>query len=392
MRFRLLVTSLAALCFACSDSPVSDHDSTIDESDAVQLDDADLGVAENGLAAFYDELQEDALDFGFEDGEWLEDFGDASAFGPLFYFYVGTSADNSDYLEMARQGRDFNLTLVEHAADDIVWYMDNMEDVFMALMGLVEYAGVANDTDLIEPIDRLIDMTDQVVAAANDYFEISVGEFAADLYGPTSVTAGVALIYLQYAKYIDNDRTQSRIDRAVEIVEAVNEKVWDEDHYRFRPDEERLFLYPNSTMIIVLNRLYELTGDAQYLERAELVFEGIQPLRNAELGFYQSPYSQEYQGAETDEYSTLSSQNYLSLALMLTYQNTSDQLYLDEVLVILDFFRLRLHDHEEGKLLHHWIDGRLATEDDPEYFCSGCNVQTLYILRYLKEEVGFVFN
>ncbi len=39
-------------------------------------------------------------------------------------------------------------------------------------------------------------------------------------------------------------------------------------------------------------------------------------------------------------------------------------------------------------LLHHWIDGRIAHPDDPDYFCSGCNLQTLYVLRYLQEELG----
>mgnify|MGYP006897292372 CR=1 FL=1 len=38
----------------------------------------------------------------------------------------------------------------------------------------------------------------------------------------------------------------------------------------------------------------------------------------------------------------------------------------------------------EGKILHHWMNGRAAIPEDPEYFCSGCNLQTLYISRIIE--------
>ena len=127
------------------------------------------------------------------------------------------------------------------------------------------------------------------------------------------------------------------------------------------------------------------------MERAEATYKGIAPLRK-ELGYYQSPYSQEYQGAETDEYGTLSAQNYLNIGLMLLYQNTQDPQYLRESLTLLNFVKDHLYDSTNDKLLHHWIDGRWALETDPDYFCSGCNLQVLYIIWYLKNEIGFDLN
>jgi hypothetical protein len=35
-------------------------------------------------------------------------------------------------------------------------------------------------------------------------------------------------------------------------------------------------------------------------------------------------------------------------------------------------------------LLHHVVDGRLAQPGDPTLFCSGCNLQTLYVLGYRR--------
>jgi hypothetical protein len=117
-------------------------------------------------------------------------------------------------------------------------------------------------------------------------------------------------------------------------------------------------------------------------------------------------------GAQTDDYTTLSSQNYTMLALVLLYQITGEKKYLDEIDPIVEFLRdvlsgeacssdLTFYECDpacEGELtclkgscfedachcgvLHHWIDGRLALPTDHEYFCSGCNHQLLYILWY----------
>ena len=38
--------------------------------------------------------------------------------------------------------------------------------------------------------------------------------------------------------------------------------------------------------------------------------------------------------------------------------------------------------------VHHWVDGRPAVHEDPDFFCSGCNLQTLFILWYLENELG----
>ena len=364
----LLFTAL--MFVACNDSPSNENN--------------DLP----GNLSFYESLQEDALSFEFDNGEWLEDFGDAAAFGPNFYLHAGLGTNRESYLEIAQAARSYNLRTVEQAGDDIFWYLNNLEEVFMAMMGLVEYAGVSGEAELVAPLDDLINTTDCVVRLLGDYVNLSVGDFAADLYGPTAITGGMALTYLQYATYLDTPARGLRIRRAAAIVDAIDDQAWNVNHYRFKPDEDRLFLYPNTIMLSALTRLYELTGEARYLERAETVYQGIQALHDIEKGFYRSPYSQEYQGAETDEYSTLSSQNYLMLGLTVMYQNTGNELYLNDLLRVLDHVRTRLYDLEQGKLLHHWIDGRIALPSDPDYFCSGCNLQTLYILRYLQDELG----
>jgi len=42
-------------------------------------------------------------------------------------------------------------------------------------------------------------------------------------------------------------------------------------------------------------------------------------------------------------------------------------------------------------VLHHWMDGRVARPSDPEFFCSGCNLQLLYLLWYRQEGLWLEF-
>ena len=340
------------------------------------------------LQAFYDTLREQAGAFDYVEGEYLDDYSDANFYALAFYARVGVELEDAAYLQRADEIHDYNLSVLQRANNDPGWSAEHLEEVLYAALGLIEHAAATGETDAIATVDTFIDLSNFLVGVYDNYLDVSLGEYAADTYGPTSITGGLALLNLQYAKYLDTPRTQDRIDAAVEIVQTIDEQAFDGQRYLFRPGEDKLFLYPNSIMILVLNRLYELTGDRAYLERAETAFEGVAPLRDAEHGFYRSPYSAEYMGAQTDEYSTLSSQNYFNLALLLLYQNTGKEIYLQRVREILTFLRLNLYDDEQGRLLHHWIDGHIAQPDDPEYFCSGCNLQFLYIVWYLKSVVG----
>ena len=86
-------------------------------------------------------------------------------------------------------------------------------------------------------------------------------------------------------------------------------------------------------------------------------------------------------GATDDDYTTHSSQNYLMLALIVAFQVSGDEQYLQEIDILLGFLENRLLIGDQ--ILHHWMDGRAAAEPDPYIYCLGCNVQTLFILYQL---------
>ncbi len=337
------------------------------------------------LTSFFETILESTTTFDQVDGDWADDYGDAPFYGTALHARLANERSDPRFGEVAARARDYDRMLVTQAADSRDFYLANMEEALMSALGLIEYVDATGDTSDVPLIDRFVDETNQLLWLFANYLPsgADIGSFALSTYGPTSITGGAALLNLQYAYYLDTDRSTERLDTALTVVAAIDRNAWDGTRYLFEPGEEELFLYPNTMMMLVLCRLHQLTGDEAHLSRALAVFDAIQPLRADERGGYRSPYSAEHMGAMTDDFSTLSSQNYLALALTLLYQESQDSRFFDEAIFVLDLGRTHLYDPEQNKLLHHWMDGRIAQPEDPEYWCSGCTFQYLYVIWYL---------
>lgn len=342
------------------------------------------------ISVFYGALQQDARAFKLEGGDWKDDLGDAPFYGTAFYTRAAATSMRPDYAEIARSAKTRNLAfLQEHLKNraDLDQFLGNLEEIMMSGLGLIEHAAQTGDLDALPELEQLIDTLDALAVGQRLYIDYEAGMFAIRTYGPTAITAGVALLNVQYAKYFQTEHTAERLELVRRMLDTIDEKAWTGSIYRVRPGEDLLELYPNTMMMLVLTRLYEITQDPALLARAEAVFAGIAPLKNAARGGYNSPYSAKAMGAKTDDYSTLSSQNYLTLTLMLMYESTQKRQYLDEAAAVLEFVRGHLYDAASGRVLHHYIDGRVALPTDPEFFCSGCNLQLLYVLWYLNERI-----
>jgi hypothetical protein len=78
---------------------------------------------------------------------------------------------------------------------------------------------------------------------------------------------------------------------------------------------------------------------------------------------------------------------------MVLFEITGDQRFVDEADRVLDSIETMRGNYCVGDaepqrcgngLLHHFVDGRLAEPGDGTLFCSGCNLQTLYVLGYRR--------
>jgi hypothetical protein len=401
MRKVLAVIAAALVVVACSD-------------DTPSLPDAVAPPSRHD--ALRSSLTEDAKHLSFSNGDWLEDLGDAPFYG--LAWYVRRDALDGD----ESQRRDQALARARTLMDDELVHGDLQEKV-MACLGLIERVGATGDRSDLARIDSFVDRLGSLSSTFGDYLAAAADQsWAVRTYGPTAVTALVALVHAQYALLVAGDRGDERKDRAIAMEQTIASKSFGEVGVAqgFSPqaiDADHpgtLDLYSNVAMMLLEARLFRLTKDETYRLQTRSLYGAIQSLKISDApARYESAYAAASLGAKTNDVLTLSSQNYLALALLLMFEITGDQKFVDEADRVLDGIeQMRgpwclaqvdgiactpqctqgqacladacVADHCTTGLLHHIVDGRLAQPGDPTLFCSGCNLQTLYVIGYRR--------
>jgi hypothetical protein len=373
--------------------------------------------------ALYATLQEDVATFAYHEGDYLTDFGDGAFFGLAFHARAGATSGDASLLARADEAAARNLDIVLGA--DLI--NGDVNEIIMSALGLIEYQAALGGLDASAEagLSAFIDDLASAVEIFDYYLDGGVvSSWAVDTYGPTSISALVALVVLQQAWLLDPgpDEVARRVAWARAALASIDEQAHNGRSYDFGDGVPGMYLYPNVSMIIANLRMYQLTGEAPYLERAQATHDAIQDLRLDDgPGYvrYRSPYSQEDMGAQTDDYSTLSSQNYTLLALLLFYEVTDDARYVVEYDGIVRFLADHLYgqycrsevfhgthcdpacgagqtclvdrcfpEHCQSAVLHHWMDGAIAVAEHDSVFCAGCNLQLLYVLWYRQFNLG----
>ncbi|MBX3189568.1 MAG: hypothetical protein KF819_21260 [Labilithrix sp.] len=379
-------------------------------------------------AALRDALTDEARALGFAEGDWLEDLGDAPFFGLAWLSRRGEKTPLTPE-ETAR--RDASVVRARALlASDLL--SGDLQEKVMAALGLIEHVAATGDRADVASIDAFLDRVDAVVSAFGDYLDgIADTSWAVRVYGPTAVTALVALVHAQYAHLVGGERKNERLQRASAMERKITDRALADlsdpatgqtgRGYAIGPGNATLELYPNVSMMMLESRLFLLTRDEAYRLQARALYASIQPLKLSDApARYASPYAASSTGAKTREVATLSSQNYLALALMLLYETTGQIRFSEEADRVLDGIEAMrgpwclAHVHAStctpacasgsacvsgacaadkcaSGLLHHVVDGRLAQPEDGTLFCSGCNLQTLYVLGYRRALAGEAF-
>jgi len=339
--------------------------------------------------ALRDGLTDDARAFGFDHGDWTEDLGDAPFYGLASYVRRDLDATRRDEaLERAR-------TLMRGELLD-----GDLQDKVMAALGLIEHIDATGDRSDLPLLDDFIDRLDSLTHTLGDYLEAGADRsWAIRTYGPTAVTALVALLEAQYVLFIGGERKDERLDRVKTIEAKITARAFGDlagaRAYAIAPGNAELELYPNVSMACLEARLFRITKDETYRLQARALYAAIQPLKKSDApARYASPYAIELTGSKTGDVSTLSSQNYLALSFLLLFEITGEQRFVDEADRVLDAIEkmrgpyCRQDSSCTTGLLHHVVDGRLAQPGDGTVFCSGCNLQTLYVIGYRRHLAG----
>jgi hypothetical protein len=382
-------------------------------------------------AALRETLTSDAHGLSFENGDWLEDLGDAPFFG-LAWLSRRAEAGALPADDAARLDASLARARVLLASELLT---GDLQEKVMAALGTIEHVSAAHergDSADVAAVDAFLDRLDGLVGGLGDYLAgTEQVSWAVRTYGPTAVTALIALVHAQYALLIDNERSKDHLDRAIALEQRITDRAQGDlsdaatgrtaRGYAFGPGHPEIDLYPNVSMILLEARLFRMTKNETYRLQARALYGAIQALKLSDApARYASPYAAVSLGAKTREVATLSSQNYLALALSLLFEITGDARFSDEADRVLDAIEAmrgpwclaQVHaetcapacgagqacvtatctaDRCTTGLLHHVVDGRLANATDPTLFCSGCNLQALYVIGYRRALAGEPF-
>jgi hypothetical protein len=381
--------------------------------------------------AMREALTTDARGLSFENGDWLEDLGDAPFFGLA---WLSRRAENGPLPAEDAARLDASLARARVLlASDLL--SGDLQEKVMAALGVIEHSAAAHergDSADVAAVDAFLDRLDHLVGGLGDYLAgVEDASWAVRTYGPTAVTALIALVHAQYALLIDNDLTAAHLERAIGLEQKITDRALVDladgatgrsaRGYAFGPGHAEIDLYPNVSMILLDARLFRLTKNETFRLQARSLYGAIQALKLSDVpARYASPYAAASLGAKTREVATLSSQNYLALGLMLLFEITGEVRFSDEADRVLDAIEsmrgpwclAQVHreqcapacgagqacvstactgDRCTTGLLHHVVDGRLANPSDPTLFCSGCNLQSLYVLGYRRALAGEAF-
>lgn len=327
----------------------------------------------------------------FHDHSWHLHFGDGLMFGPSFDLAEGVLTGNQFHTERGIDALNSNLFMVEASTGSLAGLIEafgDLESLSMAVLGLLESGQFIQADDYVESSTNLVWLITKITGLFDDYLPPQLGAFAGITYGPTAISSLLALLQLGMVISGPEEEAGVHLARTHEILENIHTKAWSDElgAYRFAPEDDRLMLYPNVTMMVSYGRALLFTENPLYKQRIEDIYDGIQGLRAASGDHYYSPYSREEANAVDIDYATLSSQNYTMIGLWLAYMATGEQHYLDDIDLILGWIESHLFVDEVIK--HHWVNGRCANEEDEYDFCSGCNLQALYVLKMMALEAA----
>ncbi len=367
---RLLLLSLFALALLLPgcDNPEQSADASTDADHDGHDADRDEACEVEGFVTARPELFDEILNHllteeTLSEGDWDEDFGDATCYAPPVLLAHGLGLCQNAEISLGWE-------TIEHEYRLIDEFLGSASEAMIGGIGLTQVYALAPGDELAEKTRKLIELVETTLPVIGN--QGLLPESISEPYGPTAATAIVSALLLLYVDAVDGEDVYVR-DRGLEIADDIDAAAFDEEggFYRRAPEDEALFLYPNVAMILVHALAHRSTGDSFHLDRARALITAIEALWLPEVEAYHSPYQ-----GEGNDYVSLSSQNYTAIALLFLFDETGDAELLEAVRGRVDFIESSLYS--EGVAYHHWEHGERA-----DWYCPGCNFQLLYVLWQL---------
>jgi len=294
-------------------------------------------------------------------GDWQEDFGDATAYAPPALLAAARARCDPALRALGQATLDRELALV---AD-----FQLSGEVLIGGLGLIETFALTGDPVLAEAAGTVVGYTGELLDEIGGYVPLTTVEGVGLPYGQTAVTALLVAIELRYVERVAPE-DDALLAAALSQIATIEDNAWMPElgYYRYNEGDDGLYLYPNAAMMAVHVLAGHLAGEPDQLDRAEALFEAVQPLYRPEVGGFHCPYQ-----GDSDDYISLSSQSYFLLALQLLRRERPDPRYDAAIDSIFAFIDEHLYVPDDGIAYHHWENAEHA-----DWYCTGCNFQLLY--------------
>lgn len=294
------------------------------------------------------------------DGQWAYDRGTAVAWAAPLGYLLAAETGGAVYLTETQALLDRQVALL--AKPDLADAPELTYGAFGLVAGV--HAGRPERIELYRTALRHY-LDRAAILAAIDRYYVSLFDLSlpGDEQGPTTRTCQIAQTLLAGADVLDAPRPF--FDYAtvgLRMVDTIIAQCWDDSggFVRAAPDDPVRRLLPNAMTIMCLVQAHRLTGEEEYLVRAQTIARTLGELRDAERGGYYAPA--DYQGvAGVLDYKSLESNLYAAKAFTMLYRATGDALYLDRTDAIFSFVERDLT--ADGIAYDHWFEGRRAAGD-----------------------------
>ena len=357
--FVVMIFSMGGGCalFTGAQSPSVSWD---DHSREALMSRTDAFVFRDEFRGILDKLIEQYWDPG---GNWKGDIqGDATLFASMLLFALSNDTHDAAMAEMAEMTVSYEASLVKR----FFYYPVVHMDLVIGFPALAQpYLFTEDDTY------RFLFLAG--VRSGNIMISLMPGTFVSFVHDYATLYAtSCYLCFLAYEVSETDSQKNFFREKGLAWIEKANKNCWNEETGIY--EYSRILDWPQTTMMMALAAAYRVTGDVQYLDRCLKVLDSMEVLcHDSVRGGYRGHPDLSRKG--------LSGNNNMIWVLLDLYEVTGEAMYLDKARSTLEWVLSEdLYDAGEHIIYHHWDD----TSGRADYFCTGCNFQTLYNIYRLN--------
>ena len=347
-------------------------------SSAVQASDEEF-LGEEMFVSVLNNLVEN---YSLPDGDWTHsEMRDIIGFAPRMMFSLYEETGRQSYRDKGTATVDFEMAMLQAAWEDPEYF----KEAAAGALALVDGYRYLKDPAYRQAIGPLTAILNAAIIFAPEVLENPDLSFYDPMYMGGAVV-GVSYELFDAVRVVrgwPDFGARHHLQQGRRILRVVGREYWDEDKgcYRSDPDDPVLYFGEQPNMLMAYALEYNLTGRWLARMHCDVQLESMNTLWADSWGggylFNTDPQSELY------FYKGLAEHMVVLMSLVLLYERSGDNAYRETAEGLVEFLEDSLYGNDEAGnpvILHD--------TQNPVYWCSGCNMFTLYAIYRLNRALG----